>query len=314
MDAQLAVSATRSFRSTAVTGVPRRNGVSRNWQHRHRHTLWLYVVVGMALTSCSTASESSTQNVPVTSESPTSKRRQLSGTLDDWVGSVCTHVIDRHVLLPSATTSGECAGRAQAFGVYSQDSENAMLDDLSLRGPYALGDFGTDRVVFVAGPGENRAVLAPLESYGFTLHPGMLSACGVECPERRPPISVPSVSMQPSSDPGSSGESGATLLPNNAGYVAIRTTSGRTTCMIERERVVCEASQTDWPAHGVEITADGSVRFADGNLGDMHPTHLKYQTYRAIGWTVVASTSGTQFTNDRTRHGAFVSVQTVQAF
>ena len=41
------------------------------------------------------------------------------------------------------------------------------------------------------------------------------------------------------------------------------------------------------------------IQFAGGNLGSIRPTTFGYQTSEAIGWTIVASSSGTQFTNDR---------------
>jgi hypothetical protein len=41
---------------------------------------------------------------------------------------------------------------------------------------------------------------------------------------------------------------------------------------------------------------------------------LEYETYRALGWTIVASPSSTRFTNDNTSHGADVSVEQVQSF
>ena len=37
------------------------------------------------------------------------------------------------------------------------------------------------------------------------------------------------------------------------------------------------------------------------------------QTYHLNGWTIFASSDGTQLTNDRTGHGMFVSIQNVSS-
>ena len=41
---------------------------------------------------------------------------------------------------------------------------------------------------------------------------------------------------------------------------------------------------------------------------------IDYRTYSAVGWTIVATTDGTRFTNDRTGHGAFVSIEKVETY
>ncbi len=38
------------------------------------------------------------------------------------------------------------------------------------------------------------------------------------------------------------------------------------------------------------------------------------QTYHINGWTILPSFDGTRFTNDRTGHGMFVSVDNVSSF
>jgi hypothetical protein len=67
-------------------------------------------------------------------------------------------------------------------------------------------------------------------------------------------------------------------------------------------------------ANGVSVTAAGAVRWVVGNLGDIPVVTLDYRTYSAQGWTVVATTGGTRFTNDRTGHGMFVSIEKVESF
>lgn len=110
------------------------------------------------------------------------------------------------------------------------------------------------------------------------------------------------------------------LAPDSSGYVFIETKSGQTRCQISRREVGCEAQfanspiRDGEPANGVDVTADGQLRWLVGNLGDIPAVTLGYQTYVAQGWTIDASTGGTRFTNDRTGHGMFVSIQSVQGF
>ena len=82
--------------------------------------------------------------------------------------------------------------------------------------------------------------------------------------------------------------------------------------------VGCERAATNWPVapdghpyHGVKVTADGHIEWVQGNLGDMSLTTIDYQTYHTMGWTIIASSSGTRFINDRTCHGAVVSIERV---
>ena len=100
----------------------------------------------------------------------------------------------------------------------------------------------------------------------------------------------------------------------------IETKSGKTRCQLSSRAVGCEAEFTNSPiqdgvhANGVNVTADGSVKWIVGNLGDIPVVTLDYRTYRAVGWTIGASSSGTRFTNDRTGHGMFVAIEDVQVF
>jgi len=102
--------------------------------------------------------------------------------------------------------------------------------------------------------------------------------------------------------------------------VFIETKSGKTRCQIDESAVGCEAQFTNAPtkdgvrANGVNVTADGSVEWIVGNLGDIPVVTIDYRTYRALGWTIVASSQGTRFTNDRTGHGMFVSIDNVETY
>ena len=111
-----------------------------------------------------------------------------------------------------------------------------------------------------------------------------------------------------------------TLDPNAQGYVFIETKSGKTRCQISRTAVGCEAQfanppvKDGVPATGVNVTADGNMRWLVGNLGDIPAVTLDYRAYDAAGWTIAAAESGTRFTNDRTGHGMFVSIERVESF
>jgi hypothetical protein len=110
------------------------------------------------------------------------------------------------------------------------------------------------------------------------------------------------------------------LPPDQNGYVFIETKSGVTRCQINKDSVGCEAPFTDSPlqdgehANGVHITSGGSVEWILGNLGAIPAVPIDYKTYDAQGWTIVASEAGTRFTNTKTGHGMFVSVEKVNTF
>ncbi len=110
------------------------------------------------------------------------------------------------------------------------------------------------------------------------------------------------------------------LKPDQNGYVFIETKSGLTRCQISKDSVGCEAPFTHSPlqdgehANGVSVSAGGSVQWVLGNLGAIPTVTIDYKTYDAQGWTINASSDGTRFTNNRTGHGMFVSVEKVNTF
>jgi hypothetical protein len=138
-------------------------------------------------------------------------------------------------------------------------------------------------------------------------------------PSRTPPTTTPSTLPSPVPTP-SAPPAGETLTPNDRGYVYIETKSGKTRCQLNQTQVGCEAQfvnapdREGMPANGVVITADGHVRWLVGNLGDIPVVTLDYRTYHAQGWTIAADATGTRFTNDRTGHGGFVSIESVESF
>jgi len=148
-------------------------------------------------------------------------------------------------------------------------------------------------------------------------------------PTPRPGTTVPAPSTPgpspgpaPSSPPASpTAPAGAIPLPpDQNGYVFIETKSGMTRCQINKETVGCEAPFTNSPlqdgehANGVSISSGGSVQWVLGNLGAIPTVTIDYKTYAAQGWTINATAEGTRFTNDRTRHGMFGSIDKVNTF
>ncbi len=112
----------------------------------------------------------------------------------------------------------------------------------------------------------------------------------------------------------------AQVLPPQNGYVFIETKSGQTRCQLDEESVGCEALFTNAPmqdgvrANGVNVTAAGNLSWIVGNLGDIPVVTIDYRIYSAVGWTIDATGDGTRFTNQRTKHGMFVSIEKVESF
>lgn len=143
---------------------------------------------------------------------------------------------------------------------------------------------------------------------------------------RLTPPSTPPTTASPSPAPPTTPASptppaGAVpLKPDQNGYVFIETKSGLTRCQINKDSVGCEAPFTHSPlqdgehANGVSITAGGTVNWVLGNLGAIPTVTIDYKTYDAQGWTIIATTDGTRFTNEHTRHGMFVSIEKVNTF
>jgi hypothetical protein len=110
------------------------------------------------------------------------------------------------------------------------------------------------------------------------------------------------------------------LPPDESGTVYFQTKSGKTFCYVVAEEVGCSGPFTTTPiqdgvrANGVKLNANGAVEYLVGDLGDFPATTLDYSTFSAAGWTIVGEEAGTRFTNDRTGHGMFVSVDEVSTY
>ncbi len=140
-------------------------------------------------------------------------------------------------------------------------------------------------------------------------------------PTRTPSTTTPAPSATPSSPTAPRSPTGAIpLQPDKNGRAFIQTKSGTTRCQITKDTVGCEAPFTSSPlqdgehANGVSVTADGTVQWVLGNLGAIPTVTLDYMTYEALGWKIDATINGTRFTNDRTGHGMFVSIDKVTTF
>ncbi len=141
-------------------------------------------------------------------------------------------------------------------------------------------------------------------------------------PRLTPPPTTTNTTPAPPTTPASpTPPAGAVpLKPDQNGYVFIETKSGLTRCQINKDSVGCEAPFTHSPlqdgehANGVSVTASGTVNWVLGNLGAIPTVTIDYKTYAAQGWTIIASTDGTRFTNENTRHGMFVSIDKVNTF
>ena len=150
---------------------------------------------------------------------------------------------------------------------------------------------------------------------GAATCPGCGNGTEPDFPTTRPGASSPMPTPVPEPPSG-----GGALAPNEAGYVYIETKSGLTRCQLTADAVGCEAEFENSPsidgfaANGVNVTADGTVTWVSGNLGDIPTVPLDYRTYTAVGWTIEASTDGTRFTNDGTGHGMVVRIEGVETF
>ncbi|MCV7087348.1 hypothetical protein [Mycolicibacter hiberniae] len=142
-------------------------------------------------------------------------------------------------------------------------------------------------------------------------------------PSLRPPRTSTTPSSPPRPAPSATPNQPADAIPlppDDNGYVFIETKSGRTRCQISSPQVDCEAEFTNSPlkdgqhANGVSVSADGTVQWVLGNLGDIPVVTIDYLTYRAQGWTINADIDGTRFTNDRSGHGMVVSIDNVDTF
>ncbi|MBX7434616.1 hypothetical protein JDV09_21320 [Mycobacterium sp. Y57] len=259
--------------------------------------------LALAAVGCSSA--------PVTGGSAnTAAEPSVSGSLTEWRDSVCrdgtetdsgtSHIVDGSTCVPQ---DGDGVVNFDHFE--SASSMDSMLSWAA--SPYVAKTVVDGRPLAIWTPSGEASDLDPLKRYGFDVvsyQSAALARSTADLPAAVPPAGV------------------ETIPPNRYGYVAVQTASGDIRCMIETTYVGCETGEMSWPQHadgsgpyhGVRINPDGTGSWVDGNLGTPPTTTLAERTYRAEGWTIVASPSGLRFTNDETGHGAVVSVRMVQPF
>jgi hypothetical protein len=121
--------------------------------------------------------------------------------------------------------------------------------------------------------------------------------------------------------------SGAALLwPATAAADNYLTQSQRVLCAVTPDTtlrelgpdaVVCQGHFTEPGAlFNAVTTGNGSFYWEDANLAVDNPTvNMGYgQNYHRGNWSIHHDETGTRFTNDRTGHGMFVSIEDVYAF
>ena len=119
----------------------------------------------------------------------------------------------------------------------------------------------------------------------------------------------------------------ALLWPAAAAADNYATQSGRVLCAVTPDStlssigpdaVVCQGRFAQAPelGAGAVTTGDGTFHWEVGNLNVANPTtNMVYgQTYHRGNWTIYHDETGTRFTNGRTGHGMFVSIENVYSF
>lgn len=113
----------------------------------------------------------------------------LTGTMNDWANAVCRTAplpMSRGATMPGASNPMSCTGAMQKanggrmpvpISIGNYQSESVMQSDLGGLGGYAVGNDGSQYVVFGApstasAPAQRAesAMFQPLASYGFTVH------------------------------------------------------------------------------------------------------------------------------------------------
>ena len=128
-----------------------------------------------------------------------------------------------------------------------------------------------------------------------------------------PPIRTPPPTTPPSGFPQE-------LDPDAKDSVYIEAELGKTHCRITRADVQCESQFAHSPligprrANNVYVSADGAMRWLVGNLVVIPAVKVDERIYYTLGWTIVATTENTRFTNDRTGHGMSVSIDEVSTY
>ena len=233
------------------------------------------------------------------------------------------------LLLPAFVASLILTGIHAYLGVHVVE-RGVIFVDLSLAQIAALGT----TVAYLMGNDLHTGV-SYFYSLGFTFLgaalfavTGLVLACGSTIggrpvvnpalatepsPASSPPMRTPPRTIPPSGFPQE-------LDPDAKDSVYIEAESGKTHCKITRADVQCESQFAHSPligaqrANNVYVSADGAMRWLVGNLAVIPAVKVDDRIYVTLGWTIVATTEDTLFTNDRTGHGMFVSIDEVSTY
>jgi hypothetical protein len=170
-----------------------------------------------------------------------------------------------------------------------------------------------DVAIDVTVDGDKVLWQAPPGSFAFAIQEQVKGAVGA--PQTGLPAALPTPNQAASTPPGTT-----TLQATGSGWVYVTTKSGKTACQVNADEVDCQSAFTfntpmsnGMHANGVRFTSTGETEWVSGDLGDIPTTTLDYGTYRALTWSIDASSDGTRFTNTSTGHSIFISVDRVDA-
>lgn len=273
-------------------------------------TVWCGVAaLGVALAGAGCTS--APNPIDSAADTASAEASQVSGSVEEWQAAVCRDDVEtdsgtRHTVNGSACVPQDGDGIVNFDHFESASSMGSVLSwTPSVHVAQAVVD---GRPLAIWTPSGEVADLDPLEKFGFDVV--SYQSAGFNRGIGEMPAVVP--------DTGDA----VTLPANQYGYVVVQNAGGDTQCIVETTFIGCQTDGTTWqqhvdgsgPYHGVRVNTDGTGSWVDGNLGAAAPTTLANQTYRAQGWTIVAGSSGMRFTNDKTGHGALVSIDGVQPF
>lgn len=156
-----------------------------------------------------------------------------------------------------------------------------------------------DVAVDVTADGTNVLWETALGAFAFAAQPSP--------PPLRPPSAAPPTERAP-----------RVLQPSRGGMVYVATKSGKTRCQLMPLEIDCQSQFINTPyvgglrANGIRFNADGSYEWVVGDLGDIPTVTLDYGNYRALVWSIEATSSGTTFTHTGTGRAVFVSVESIR--
>lgn len=236
----------------------------------------------------------------------------VSGSLPDWQDAVCRDDVEtdsgtHHTVGGSACVPQDGDGIVNFDQFDSAASMDSMLSWNA--SPYVAKTVVDGHPTAIWTPSGEKSDLDPLQKFGLNVVSYQSASFTRNTADL--PAAVPDAVGDP-----------VTIPSNQYGYAVVQNAAADTQCIVESTYVGCQTDGTQWqphpdgsgPFHGVRINTDGTGSWVDGNLGAPAPTTLTDQTYRAQGWTIVSTATGMRFTNDKTGHGALVSVPSVQPF